>query len=100
MNIGEFLVGNSASNRFAVGLKIFFGIFLIYLVLITAWIGDDAQQTFRQIWNLIHGDEITYNIGERVQSFTHPFWFLVLSFLTFLTRELYLIVKLAVHKRS
>ena len=90
MKIAEFLIGNRKSNNLAFGLKVFFGIFFVYLLLIMAWIGDDAQLTFRQIWNFINGDGITYNIGERVQSFTHPLWFLVLSFFTFISRELYL----------
>ena len=90
MKLGEFMAGNSKGNNFAVGLKIFFVLFFVYLVLLMAWLGDDAQITFRQIWNFIHGNGITYNIGERVQAFTHPLWFLELSFFTFFTRELYL----------
>ena len=90
MKIGEFLAGNKKSNSFALVLKIFFAFFYLYLVILMAWIGDDAQLTFRQIWNFINGDGITYNIGERVQSFTHPLWFLVLSLITFFTSELYL----------
>ena len=90
MKIGEFLAGNKISNSFALGLKICFAFFYLYLVILMAWIGDDAQLTFRQIWNFVNGDGITYNIGERVQSFTHPLWFLVLSLITFFTSELYL----------
>ena len=90
MNIGDFLAGNSKSNTFAVGSKIFFGFFTLYLVIISAWIGDDALLTFRQIWNFINGDGITFNIAERVQAFTHPLWFLVLSLFTFFTREIFL----------
>ena len=89
MKIGEFLAGNSNSDRFATGLKIFFGLFVLYLVVLTAWIGDDSQLTFRQVWNFINGDGITFNIGERVQAFTHPLWFILLSSLTFFTREIF-----------
>ena len=63
---------------------------ILYTILITAWIGDDAQITFRQIWNFINGDGITFNFGERVQSFTHPLWFLIISVISFITRELFL----------
>ena len=62
---------------------------LTYTMLITAWIGDDAQITFRQIWNFISGDGITFNYNERVQAFTHPLWFMALSLIGFLTRELF-----------
>ena len=41
---------------------------LTYTMLITAWIGDDAQITFRQVWNFISGDGITFNYSERVQA--------------------------------
>ena len=58
-------------------------------MLITAWIGDDAQITFRQVWNFISGDGITFNYSERVQAFTHPLWFMTLSIIGFLTRELF-----------
>ena len=63
---------------------------ILFTVLNTAWIGDDAQITFRQVWNFISGDGITFNFAERVQAFTHPLWFLVLSFLGFFTQELFL----------
>lgn len=63
---------------------------IVYTFFVTSWIGDDAQITFRQIWNFIHGEGIVFNIGERVQAFTHPLWFLVLSLVSFLTNELFL----------
>ena len=72
------------------GLRLVFILALTYTILITAWIGDDAQITFRQIWNFINGDGITFNFNERVQAFTHPLWFLVLSIISFVTRELFL----------
>ncbi len=63
---------------------------VIHTIQVNAWIGDDAQITFRQIWNFITGDGITFNFGERVQAFTHPLWFLLLSFFVFVTQELFL----------
>ena len=68
----------------------FFGIFLfLYIALITSWISDDAQITFRTILNFISGLGITFNFGERVQAFTHPLWFLLLSSVIAITRELF-----------
>jgi arabinofuranosyltransferase len=49
------------------------------LVLRTSWISDDAYITFRSIENFINGYGLTYNIGERVQTYTHPLWMLILS---------------------
>ena len=62
----------------------------LYIAVITAWVGDDAQITFRQAWNFIHGDGITFNYGERAQAFTHPAWFFLLTAFIAVTRELHL----------
>ena len=77
-------------NKCAIYLKLLFLVLFLYTALITAWIGDDAQITFRQIWNFINGDGITYNFDVKVQAFSHPLWFLVLSVASFVTRELFL----------
>ena len=61
----------------------------IYIILLTSWISDDAQITFRTILNFVSGLGITFNYGERVQAFTHPLWFFVLSSVIAITRELY-----------
>ena len=50
-----------------------------YIVVTTAWTSDDAYITFRSIENFIHKYGPVYNIGERVQTFTHPLWFFTLS---------------------
>ena len=63
---------------------------LLYVAALEAWLVDDAKITFRQVWNFIHGDGMTYNFGERVQAFTHPAWFLLLSALGLVTRELFI----------
>ena len=47
-----------------------------WLVIQTAWVCDDAYITLRSLENFIHGYGPVYNIGERVQVFTHPLWFL------------------------
>lgn len=50
-----------------------------------AWLCDDAFITFRSVDNLLNGYGIVWNVGERVQAFTHPLWFLLLSLGTMLT---------------
>ena len=62
---------------------------LLYIALITCWIGDDARITFRSILNFLNGAGITFNYGERVQVFTHPVWFFVLSGFISITKELF-----------
>lgn len=39
-----------------------------------AWYSDDAYISARTSWNLAHGGGLTWNPGERVQSFTNPLW--------------------------
>lgn len=56
------------------------------LIVYTAWISDDGFITFRSIENWIHGHGLVFNIGERVQTFTHPLWFFLQSFFYSLTR--------------
>jgi arabinofuranosyltransferase len=62
----------------------FLAIYLAIIVL-TAWVSDDAFITFRSIENLIHGYGLVFNVGERVQTFTHPLWMLLQSFIYALT---------------
>lgn len=62
------------------------GLFAVVL-LKTAWIGDDPYITFRTIDNFMNGYGLTWNIGERVQAYTHPLWLFLITALHFLTRE-------------
>lgn len=60
---------------------------VIYLgvIIFTAWVSDDAFITFRSIENFVHGYGPVYNIGERVQTFTHPLWMFLQSLVHALT---------------
>ncbi len=49
------------------------------VVLRYAWISDDGFITARYAQNLLHGFGPVFNLGERVQGFTHPLWFLMLT---------------------
>lgn len=69
---------------FAVILSLF-GIILIR----TAWIGDDAVITLRTVLNFINGYGPRFNIDERVQAYTHPLWFLLLSLVSLVTRNVF-----------
>ena len=52
---------------------------LLLIVLIrTAWVSDDAFITFRTIDNFNHGFGLRWNVDERVQTYTHPLWMLLL----------------------
>lgn len=47
---------------------------LLISLLRTAWLCDDAYITFRTADNIAHGYGPVWNIGERVQAYTHPLW--------------------------
>ena len=52
---------------------------VVALAIARAWLCDDAFITFRVVEQLLAGHGPVYNAGERVQVFTHPLWFLLLS---------------------
>jgi len=57
------------------------------VVIRNAWVSDDAYITFRTIENFLRGYGLTYNIGERVQTFTHPLWMFLISAVYFLVNR-------------
>src|SRR6187549_2265414 len=58
-----------------------------YVFLANSWTGDDAQITFRTVWNFLHGYGLTYNPDERVQAYTDPLWMLAITAAHLLTGE-------------
>jgi arabinofuranosyltransferase len=52
-----------------------------------AWLCDDAFITLRTVDNLFHGYGLRWNPAERVQTFTHPLWMLILCAGRLLTGE-------------
>ena len=68
----------------AVGVCVF-----TVIVLRCAWLSDDAYITFRTVENFVAGYGLRWNVAERVQTYTHPLWMLLLSAVYWLTRELY-----------
>ncbi|MFC2145927.1 hypothetical protein ACFLRT_01045 [Acidobacteriota bacterium] len=66
-------------------LLIFLGIILVK----AAWICDDAYITFRTVDNFVNGHGLTWNVAERVQVYTHPFWMFLVSFFYIFTHDVY-----------
>ncbi len=62
-------------NLLLLALLVLFAVQIIRL----AWVSDDAYITFRSVENFIHGYGPVYNVGERVQTYTHPLWFGLLA---------------------
>ena len=80
----------AAGRNAAFGLRVLLVFALLFVAMLEAWLIDDAKITFRQVWNFISGDGMTFNFGERVQAFTHTAWFFLLSGVAFFTRELFI----------
>lgn len=59
------------------------------IMLRNAWVVDDAYITFRTVDNFVNGYGLTWNPGERVQSYTHPLWMFVVTLVYTVTHELF-----------
>jgi len=44
-----------------------------------AWLSDDAFITLRTVDHFVHGRGLVWNLGERVQVYTHPLWMFLAS---------------------
>lgn len=60
------------------GLAVILTLGAVGMVLWRAWVTDDAFITFRHVHNCLAGHGPVFNVGERVQGFSHPLWFLIL----------------------
>ncbi len=60
-----------------------------YAVVRTAAVTEDAFITFRMIDNAVNGHGLVWKIGERVQTYTHPLWALLLLVGASITGEVY-----------
>lgn len=66
------LAHKQALFRFA-----FFAAFTLVFIY-KAWIAEDAFITFRAVDNFLKGYGPVWNVGERVQAYTHPLWYALL----------------------
>ncbi len=88
MNSLEKITKNSKSAILLLLLSFFIALFVF---LKNAWISEDAYILFRSIEQLFAGNGPIWNPHERVQVFTSPLWFWVLSFVRVLSSDIYLI---------
>ena len=57
----------------------FIALLLISVVFVRyLWLGDDLFLTMRTVDNCVNGYGLVWNVGERVQVFTHPLWMLII----------------------
>ena len=58
-------------------LALYFLVFTLVFIN-TAWLEDDIFITFRAVDNFLKGYGPVWNVGERVQVYTHPLWYALL----------------------
>ncbi len=54
-----------------------------------AWVGDDAYITLRCVENWVTGNGLRWNVDDRVQTYTHPLWMLLLALGRVLSGEVF-----------
>ena len=66
-----------------------FLLFSVYAVILlrSAYVNEDAYITMRTVDNFINGYGLRWNVVERVQTFTHPLWLMMITAVYFFTRE-------------
>jgi len=57
---------------------ILLSLFVLVATIQHAWVSEDCFITFRYVTNTLSGHGAVFNVGERVQGFTHPLWYLAL----------------------
>jgi arabinofuranosyltransferase len=62
---------------------------LLAIAVRLAWLGDDAYITLRSVENWVSGNGLRWNPGDRVQTYTHPAWMLLLAGGRWLSGEVY-----------
>lgn len=69
----------SRSETVTKTVKFGFVIIGMYAVFSRLWACEDAYITFRYIDNFLNGHGLVYNIGDRVEGFTHPLWLFLVT---------------------
>lgn len=65
-------------------IKLLFLILGFYALWSRLWACEDAYITFRYIENWVNGYGLVYNVGDKVEGFTHPLWLFLIALPTFL----------------
>lgn len=55
----------------------------------TAWLSDDAAITFRVVLNTLEGWGPVFNLDERVQAYTHPLWYGLLTLVAWVSGDIF-----------
>jgi arabinofuranosyltransferase len=73
------------------GAAVFAGVLALFTIVFVrnAWVVDDAYITFRSVDNFLAGYGPVWNVGERVQVYSHPLWFFLVSLVAWPTHEVF-----------
>lgn len=85
----NFLFQFKQNKRLIFKLLIICLLIFLFILIKTAWVCDDAYISFRTADNLIKGYGLTWNVNERVQTYTNPLWMFVVAGVYSLTGEMY-----------
>lgn len=89
---------SSYSDTTIKAIKVGFIAIGMYAVFSHLWACEDAYISFRYVENFIRGYGLVYNIGDRVEGFTHPLWLFLITLPTALglsVRAAALVISLA-----
>lgn len=78
------LYASRGDCRWTAFLAAVFFILGCLLILRKAWVSEDAFITLRYVENFLDGLGPVFNAGERVEGYTHPLWFAIVSFFRWL----------------
>ncbi|MCH7662690.1 MAG: hypothetical protein IH859_02335 [Chloroflexi bacterium] len=81
LSIGNLLnedSGGKGATKTKKGIVFLLILFYAFVMVKNAWISDDSFITMRTVDNFLNGYGLTWNVGERVQSYSHPLWMFVL----------------------
>jgi arabinofuranosyltransferase len=67
-----------SSTAWIAAASLSFAVLLAVMVRL-AWLSDDSYITLRTVENWLAGHGPVWNVGERVQTYTHPLWMLLLT---------------------
>lgn len=71
-------------NQPALVVKILFVAIGFLALFSRLWACEDAYITFRYVQNWINGNGLVYNLGDKVEGFTHPLWLFLIAIPSFL----------------
>lgn len=69
-------------------------LFLVFLIVRTAWLSEDSYISWRVVDNFTHGYGLRWNILDRVQVFTDPLFVLIVAAFYAVTHEIFITVTL------